>query len=156
MDRVVLRTSGSSSTSAYGTEPTLEELEKLMMAARSNQRGVHTEHVLFECWVSDSNAPDVQLFRAPTTLDGSGTHTRLPHRVAWDDLRANDLVIALQLGDLPGSKQVVDVLQIWHVLEVSNREARVMVNNIVGSAADGEFVYDRLAGLVGVPPSTPD
>lgn len=126
------------------------------MTTEPNQRFVHTEHVLFECCVSDSNLPEIQLFRAPTTLDGSGRHTRLPHRVVWDELRPDDLILALQMCDLPAGAQVIDVLQIWHVLKVSNGEARVMVNNIVGSAANGEFVYDRLAGLVGVPPSTPD
>jgi hypothetical protein len=110
--------------------------------------------VLFECWVSGANAPNVRLFRAPTVLDGSGTHKRLPHEVTWEDLRRKDVVVALQEEVLSSGKCVIAVLQLWDVLEARNGEARVLVNNLVGSAADGEFVYDRLAGLVGRPPST--
>jgi hypothetical protein len=124
------------------------------MASSGFSRPVHTEHVLFECVVSASNAPDVRLFRAPTVHNASGTHKRLPHEVTWDDLRQEDLILALQIEELGNGIRIVSILQFWHVLEAKDGEARVMVNNIVGSAGDGEFVYDRLAGLVGMPPST--
>ena len=124
------------------------------MAKESDKRIAHTEHILFECWVSDSNAPDVHLFRAPTVLNGSGTHERLPHKVNWKDLCTGDKIIAIQIDSVGSGIEVLSILQLWHVLEVVEGEARVMVNNIVGSGGDGEYVYDRLAGLLGLPPST--
>ena len=112
--------------------------------------------MLFECVVSGANAPDVRLFRAPTVYDGSGTHLRLPHGVRWEDLKKDDIVIALTTEELDDSTRIITALQFWHVLEAKDGEATVLVNNIVGSAADGASVYDRLAGLVGRPSSSPD
>lgn len=123
---------------------------------KSDRRVAHTEHILFECWVSDSNAPDIHLFRAPTVLDGRGTHKRLPHKVAWRDLSPDDKIIALKIDSVGSGIEVLSILQFWHVLEVREGEARAMVNNIVGSSGDGEYVYDSLAGLLGLQPSTPE
>ena len=115
----------------------------------------HTEHILWDCWVGPDNTEGTKLFRAPTVLDGSGTHKRLPHRVQWGDLKVGDLVIALLTDTVASGPDVLFVLQFWRVLEVEEGgdSVRVAINNIVGSAADGEYVYDRIAGLVGAPPS---
>src|SRR5690349_19184492 len=125
------------------------------MADSIFKKAVHTEHILFECVVSAANASDVQLFRAPTVHDGSGTHLRLPHQISWRDLKKDDIVVALLTEGLDDSTRVITTLQFWHVLDANDGEATVLVNNIVGSAGDGAFVYDRLAGLVGRPPSSP-
>jgi hypothetical protein len=124
------------------------------MAHSGSSLAVHTEHVLTECWVGDANAPDLRLFRAPTVHDSSGTHKRLPHEISWHDLRKDDMIVALQTEEVGPSDRVISVLQFWRVLEVRDGEARVLVNNLVGCGEDGEFVYDRLVGLVGLPPST--
>lgn len=124
------------------------------MSRENPDRPVHTEHMLFECWVDGNTASATRLFRAPTVLDGSGTHKRLPHEVGWDDPREGDLVVAVQIEEVGPTATVIAVLQFWHVLEARDGEARVLVNNLVGSAGDAESVYDRLAGLVGMPPST--
>lgn len=122
----------------------------------AKEHACHTEHILWECWVGPHNAEETKLFRAPTVLDGSGTHRRLPHRVSWGELTVGDLVIALLSDTVPSGPKVMFILQFWRVIEVEEGgdSVRVVVNNIVGSAADGEFVYDRIAGLVGAPPST--
>jgi hypothetical protein len=80
----------------------------------------------------------------------------LPHRVEWSDLKVGDLVIALLIDTVASGPEVIFVFQFWRVLEVEEGgdSVRVDINNIVGSAADGEYVYDRIAGLVGAPPST--
>lgn len=56
------------------------------MREKSKDIPVHTEHLLFECTVSDLNAGDLRLFRAPTVHDGSGTYKRLPHEITLNDL----------------------------------------------------------------------
>ena len=114
---------------------------------------VHTEHLLFECTVSDLNAGDLRLFRAPTVHDGSGTYKRLPHEITLNDLRADDMVVALHINERGNEKTTISNLQFWRVLEAQHGEARILVNNLVGSSGDGEYVYDRLAGMVGLPPS---
>jgi hypothetical protein len=118
------------------------------------RRGVHTEHILFECSVGPDNADGVQLFRAPTVLDGSGTHQRLPHSITWEDMRSGDRIVAIRFVDLGNGVRVIDILQFWHVLEKGEGgdTFRVEINNIVGGGGDGEFVYDRIAGLLGLPP----
>lgn len=118
-----------------------------------------TEHKLYECWVSpSSNATDVRLFRAPIINDGSGDYRRLPHEITWNDLSVGDVVLAIQIGEIPSKgTNVIDVLQFWHVLERrADDEFRIRVNNLVGMAGDGEYVYDRMAGLLGLPPCSPD
>jgi hypothetical protein len=121
----------------------------------AEERACHTEHMLWKCWVGPHNTEGTKLFRAPAVLDGSGTHRRLPHQVGWGDLKVGDLVIALLIDTAGSGPEVIFVLQFWRVLEVEEERdsVRVEINNIVGSAADGEFVYDRIAGLVGAPPS---
>ena len=112
----------------------------------------HTEHVLRFANVGPNNAPDIRLYRAPTVMDGSGTHLRLPHRVQWDDLRAGDIVIALQIGDMNGNSEAVDILEFWRVISAGSGEAEVMVNHLVGFT-NGEVAYDSLAGMVGADPA---
>ena len=93
-------------------------------------------------------AGGVQLFRAPTVLDGNG----FPQQIGWEDIRKGDALLAVLFDDLAGIR-IILVLQFWHVIEVEDSESfRIEVNNIVGSASDGEYVYDRFAGLLGLPP----
>jgi hypothetical protein len=118
------------------------------------KKTAHTEHMLFECVVSGASAPDVRLFRPPTVHDGNSTQAGHLNEVSWKDLNKDDIVVALVIEGIDESTRVISILQIWHVLEISNGEARVLVNHFVGSGANLEFVYDRLAGLVGLLPST--
>ena len=124
------------------------------MPERRKNRVSHTEHEIWDCWVGPANAPDVRLFRSPTVLDGSGTYERLPHEIRWTDAKKGDVILALLIDERDDIPTTVDVLQFWHVLEVDDDTLHVEVNNIVGSAADGEYVYDRFAGLLGLPPGT--
>jgi hypothetical protein len=111
--------------------------------------------MLWKSWVGPLNAEGIKMFRAPKVLDGSGSDQWLPHRVEWRDLKVGDLVIALLTKTLAADTEVMFVLQFWRVLEVADEgeSVHVEINNIVGAAADGEYVYDRIAGLVGAPPS---
>lgn len=117
-------------------------------------RPVHTEHVLFECAVSEINVDSsVMLFRAPTVHDGSGTHKRLPHRIRLDEVQEGDSLIVIDI-DRVGEAEIITELQFWDV-RTKNPDGSLVVhvNNIVGSSGDGEYVYDRIAGLLGKAPS---
>lgn len=77
---------------------------------------------------------------------------RLPHEITWGDAKKGDVILAILIQKAAGTSATIDVLQFWHVLEVKADELHVEVNNIVGSAADGEWIYDRFAGFLGLPP----
>jgi len=99
-----------------------------------------TEHVLFRTWVSADRCPDVRLFR-----NGDPRYGVLKP-VSWNELRAGDIVVAFGANE-----NCIYVLQFWHVLEVQDGcAAEVFINNIVGMAANGQEIGDRLAGLVGL------
>lgn len=124
------------------------------MSEKRRARACHTEHEIWECWVGPTNASEVRLFRSPTVLDGSGTHYRLPHEITWTDAQKGDLILAILIDERGSIPSSVFVLQFWHVLEIEDDSLLVEVNNLVGSAADGEYIYDRFAGLLGLPPGT--
>src|SRR5689334_10684980 len=124
----------------------------------SKKTAVHTEYMLHECVMCPTDDEETpRLFRAPTVHDGSGTHKRLPHEIRWDEAQVGDVLLALLTDEMEredgGTMEVMFTLQVWRVLKVNGEELTVLVKNLVGMAADGEFVYDRLAGLVGAPPS---
>lgn len=119
---------------------------------------VKSEYDLHECWVNRaSHGQGLQLFRAPIINDGSGDYRRLPHKITWEDLSVGDLVFVIGIHSFPDRAEVIDTLQFWHVLEREGEEDfRIRINNFVGMAADGEFVYDRMAEMLGLPPCSPD
>ena len=120
----------------------------------SDDRIITTEHSLVECAVGPDNCgSDILLFRAPVILDGSGSYKRLPHQVDWSHLQEGDAVIAITFHDGPSSQKVLDVLQFWNVLRRDGQDTLIVsVNNVVGMAGDGQYVYDRIAALAGLPP----
>jgi hypothetical protein len=119
----------------------------------SDDRIITTEHRLVECQVGPSNCgDDLLLFRAPVVRDGSGTYKRLPHQVSWEHIQEGDAIIAISLHRGPSGQEVIDILQFWNILRREDEETfSVAINNVVGMAGDGEYVYNRIASLVGLP-----
>lgn len=109
---------------------------------------------VWRCGVGPLNAPDVRLFRSPTVLDGSGTYRRLPHEITWTDAKKGDVILALLLDERGNGPATVKLLQFWHVIEVDDDTLDVEFNNLVGAGADGEEIYDRFVGMLGLPPGT--
>lgn len=113
-----------------------------------------TEHTLYQCTLCE--LPEgVRLFRVPIVMDGSGDSRRLPHEIAWEDISVGDLLIAVSI-QVAAVHSLIDILQVWHVLRRESDGFVIRMNNFVGMAGDGEYVYDRIAGLVGLPPFTRD
>ena len=122
----------------------------------TEERTIDVEHTLRKVWVSPDRLPsDIILFRAPVILDGSGSYKRLPHQIQWSNLQEGDAVIAMVLGDGPSGQAILDLLQFWTVLSINDDVFEIEVNNIVGMAGDGVYVYNQIAALVGLPPETP-
>ena len=119
-----------------------------------SERAITVEHTLYKCVVGPNNcANGIILFRAPVVLDGSGTYKRLPHQVQWQHLQEGDAVIAIDIGEGPSGQKVLDVMQFWRVLRKEDDESfEVEVNNIVGMAGFGDYVYNQIARLVDLPP----
>jgi hypothetical protein len=115
-------------------------------------RKITVEHELIKCGVGPDNCgSDIILFRAPVVRDGSGTYKRLPHQVDWRHLQEGDAVI----GEGPSGQQVLHVLQFWQVvLKEDDNVFTVEINNIVGMAGYGDYVYNQIAALVGLPPDS--
>lgn len=108
-------------------------------------------HKLWDCQVGPDNCGDtIVLFRAPVLRDGSGSYKRLPHEVQWKHLQEGDLVIAMDFHSGPSEQRVLAILQFWQVVEkVDDETFRVLVNNVAGMSGDGDFVYRRMAEMVG-------
>ena len=121
----------------------------------SDPRIITPEHELIRCAVGPNNVgPDVLLFRAPVIRDGSGSYKRLPHQIQWEHVQVDDAIIAVSLRDGPSGQKIMDILQFWSVVDQEDEETFwVEVNNVVGMAGDGEYVYNRIASLVGLPPN---
>jgi hypothetical protein len=98
---------------------------------------------------------DILLFRAPVVRDGSGTYKRLPHQIEWEHLQEGDAVIAMVIGDGPSGQKVIHLLQFWSILKVEDDSFEVEINNIVGMAGYGDYVYNQISALVGMPPDLP-
>jgi hypothetical protein len=78
----------------------------------------------------------------------------MPHEIAWADVREGDIVLAVAIDESERFPATISCLQFWHVLEVEEDLLHIEVNSLVGSSADGENIYDRFAGLLGLPPGT--
>ena len=95
---------------------------------------------------------DVMLFRAPVVLDGSGSYKRFLHQVQWEHIQEGDALFAISI-DNDIDPPIIDILQFWRVIRKEDDESfTVQVNNIVGMAANGQQVYERMAALVELPP----
>ncbi len=118
-------------------------------------RRITTEHELIKCAVGPNNCGrDILLFRAPVVRDGSGSYKRLPHQIQWEHIQVGDAIIALSLSKGPSAQEIIDILQFWNVVGQEDEETYwVEVNNVAGMAGDGEYIYNRIAALVGLPPN---
>ena len=119
----------------------------------TNKRNISVDHELIECAVGPDNCdPNLLLFRAPVILDASGYHKRLPHLIDWAHVQVGDALIALSLDQVGSGTKIIDILQFWQVLRKEGEDAFwVAVNNVVGMAGDGRYVYNRIASLVDLP-----
>ena len=120
-----------------------------------NRKTIAPEHELIKCAVGPNNVgADVLLFRAPVIRDGSGSYKRLPHQIQWEHVQIGDAIIALATHCGPAGQKIIDLLQFWNVVDQEDEVTFwVEINNIVGMAGDGEYVYNRIASMVGLPPT---
>ena len=119
------------------------------MSEKRSMRCCHTEHELWRCGVGPTNAEDTRLFRAPNVLDGSDACWGSLQEISWTDAEPGDVIFALYLNERIGFPSTIPLLQFWHVLEVQDDTWLVEVNCIAGSGSDGQYVYDRMVGLLG-------
>lgn len=118
----------------------------------SERRTITAEHELIECSVGPDNCGDILIFRAPVILDGSGYHKRLPHLIDWAHVQVGDALIVISFHEVASGTKIIDILQFWQVLRQEDEETfRVAVNNVVGMAGDGKYVYNKIAALVDLP-----
>src|SRR5688500_5484814 len=105
-----------------------------------------TEHALYESHVCGSgNASGVRLFRLPANRKAHGHLSE----IQWSELRQGDVVLAIITSKTTNGLEALDVLQFWRVEEwLGDDFFRVMVNNLIGMGGDGDYIHDRLAGLV--------
>jgi hypothetical protein len=76
----------------------------------------------------------------------------MPHQVGWEHLQEDDAVIAVDFHDGPSGQKVLHTLQFWRIVSREDEDTfTVEVNNIVGMAGDGDYVYSQIAALVGLP-----
>ena len=119
----------------------------------TDHRTITAEQELIECSIGPGNCgKEISLFRAPVILDGSGYYKRLPHQIDWEHVQVGDAIIALSMHKGHSGREVIDILQFWHVLKQEDEGTfRVAVNNVVGMAGDGKYVYNRIAAMVDLP-----
>src|SRR5262245_35386919 len=107
------------------------------------EREIETQSKLYRAKVGPSNAPDLLLFRAPTILDASGYHKRLPHQIDWQHVQMGDLLIAIEM-DQRGGALTIHSLRIMDVVDQLDKETfDVWFTDIVITGASGATVYNR-------------
>lgn len=109
-------------------------------------RAFHTEHETFDCCVVPYRLRGVRLFRSAPASDAEKYDGTL-HEVAWSDVRVGDILFAVLL-DESHKPACIPVLQFWRVREIDDDILHIDVNNVVGAASDGEYVYDRISGML--------
>lgn len=68
--------------------------------------------------------------------------------------KRGDAIIALSMIDRPSGQKIIDILQFWGVVRQEDEETFwVEINNFVGMAGSGDYVYNRIACMVGLPPT---
>ena len=117
-------------------------------------RCCHTEHVIWRLGVGPINASEVRIFRAPTALNTGRPCEQSLREINWTDAKKGDLILALCLDPQDSAPAAVHVLQFWRVLDADDDVLEVEANILVGAGADGEYIYDRIAGLLGLPLGT--
>ena len=112
----------------------------------SDFRAFHTEHQAYDWWIDGDRAREVRLFRSAPNRDDPRYDGTL-YEVAWADVRSGDVLFALLVNE-SSKPACIPLLQFWRVLEVRDELIHALVNNVSGAASDGEYLHDRMCGLL--------
>jgi hypothetical protein len=105
-----------------------------------------TEYVLRDVTVSDLNlAKGTRIFWAPRS-NGNGAL----YEIARKDVKVGDTIVILNIEDR-AQGGVLHLLQFGHVTRVDDESFGMEMNPILGAGGDSGRVYDRVAGLLGLP-----
>ena len=86
---------------------------------------------------------------APVSAHDDGVLREIP----WSSVRKGDLLLAVVLNERMLTPASIPYLTFWHVVDVADEFLHVDVNVIAGCGSNAEYVSDRVAGLLGLPPS---
>ena len=125
----------------------------------NQKKEIETRHSLYSAGlVSDHIGDDMVIFRAPTILDGSGYHKRLPEEVKFEHIQVGDSLIIVSIYARPSGMRTLELLRFVDVVGVSEYgdEYEVFINDIVPPGSTGKQVFDRMADMLGKPHSDHD
>jgi hypothetical protein len=116
-------------------------------------KDIETRHSLYSAVFVDDHVRDgMILFRAPTVLDNSGTHKRLPEEIAFEHIQEGDSLIVMQINERSSGLRTLDSLRFIDVVRKEGSDAfEVLINDIVPPGSSGKIVFDRMADMLGKP-----